>query len=206
MYLTKLNLELNNHTSLSLISDCQKMHSYIMGGFPLIGTDKARENMGVLYQVRVLESEALIYIQSEEKPDPLKYALSKAEVKDVSSLQGILNDGMIFRFTLFANPAVRKKIRPEDKNSKRIFIADRERRMEWLSRKLYDGGAELISAAEASSETIRGKRGKASIQAIGIHWEGILKITDQEKFWHMFQKGIGHEKAYGMGMLMLQKY
>lgn len=206
MYLTKLNLELNNRTSLSLISDCQKMHSYIMGGFPSIDSNKAREDMGILYQVKVHKSEALVYIQSEGKPDPLKYTLAKAEIKDVSGLKEILHNGMVFRFTLFANPAVRKKIRPEDRNSKRIFIADYEDRMKWLNRKLSDGGAELISAAEASSETIRGKRGKASIEAIGVHWEGILKITDQGEFWSMLQKGIGHEKAYGMGMLMLQKY
>ena len=36
----------------------------------------------------------------------------------------------------------------------------------------------------------------------GYHYQGLLQITDSERFRHAIRKGIGSGRAYGLGMLL----
>ena len=50
------------------------------------------------------------------------------------------------------------------------------------------------------------KKGKTQpIMFSSIHYEGLLKITDVEKFTAMLAKGIGRSKAFGCGLMLIRK-
>jgi CRISPR-associated protein Cas6/Cse3/CasE subtype I-E len=48
--------------------------------------------------------------------------------------------------------------------------------------------------------TRNGKRGKH----VSVDFQGILNVTNQDRFKKAFCKGIGSAKAFGFGLLMLQ--
>ena len=70
-------------------------------------------------------------------------------------------------------------------------------------------GAELFLIGYASSGMgftpfdVHGKRPTGNICLRAVRMTGRIEITDAARFAEAYQSGIGPEKAYGMGMLLL---
>lgn len=92
-------------------------------------------------------------------------------------------------------------------NSRRILLRDPEDRRKWMSRKLESGGCLLLDNIEGTEQIsyIR-KQGSSPFVLNGFHYSGILQITDPEKFGKLISAGIGPERAYGYGMLLVTEY
>lgn len=152
-------------------------------------------------------------------------------VKEIGENYATLENGMNLLFRLQANPTKRigakfqhpdekkrlafnEKFRDEKKR-RRVAIYNDAERILWLERKGEDAGfrlarvavKEIENAVAVSQGKISfGKKGTAGEIVFGsVIFDGILEITDTEKFQKALQKGIGTGKAYGFGLLSVAK-
>lgn len=50
------------------------------------------------------------------------------------------------------------------------------------------------------------KKGQKNIQLVRATYEGLLTITDLDKFKHILKNGLGRKKAYGFGLFTVVPY
>lgn len=169
---------------------------------------------------------AFLLIQSEREPDwdflPEDYA-DEIECKEVGQNYLAIENGMNLIFRFQANPTKRigksdpvakDKFKPSDqrKNRPRVELRTDEERTDWLVRQGERNGFQIgnlkidpavrnvISAKEGKIEFK--KPGKANPLTFGsVVFEGVLMVTDAEKFREALINGIGQGKAYGFGLL-----
>jgi CRISPR system Cascade subunit CasE len=114
-----------------------------------------------------------------------------------------------YRFQLCANPTKKVTVeKPEGgfaKNGRRVPLRSRDELVAWIKRKGEQGGFQI---EEKSLRTLRqGTEYFTRKELRGLHnaveFQGILEVTDAQKFRESFEKGIGSAKAFGFGLLVL---
>lgn len=114
-----------------------------------------------------------------------------------------------YRFQLCANPTKKVAVQKPDgsfkKNSRRVPLSKREDLIAWIRRKGEQGG---FSVEEDSLRTI--PRGREYFQKNGqrglhsaVEFQGVLAVTDPQKFHEAFTRGVGPAKAFGFGLLVI---
>lgn len=135
----------------------------------------------------------------------------------------------LLRFRLRANPTKRLSARstgPDGKPvdsawvGKRVEIVDPEQQVQWLARHGGDGGFRLAQVRAASpppspvfavtdavdGKTMSMKRAYGAtmrITHLSVLFEGLLEVTDPQRFADKVARGIGPAKAFGFGLLSL---
>ena len=202
MYLSRIELDLSSPAVRQALRNCQDMHKTLLKAF-----DCTREQAGLLYRVFQTRQSIYLYAQSMECPQWERIENTGyrcTQMKDISALTDVFSDGMVLRFSLLAVPS--KKVGGEGKNSKRELLRGADARMDWLKRQGDKYGFQLLEAYEAAKEqTVSGQKSSGEFYLAGVPFEGALRITDSQAFIAGFQRGIGPEKAYGYGLLMLTK-
>ena len=202
MYLSRIDLHLSSPAVRQALRNCQDMHRTLMKGF-----DCGREEAGMLYRVIRTDDAIFVYVQSTKRPQWERIEKSGYQctrMQDISALPEKLLQGTVLRFSLLACPS--KKVKGEGKNSQRVLLRGAEERLEWLTREGEKHGFSLLEAHEsAKEEKISGKKNSGEFFLAGVPFEGVLRITDEAIFQNAFKQGIGPEKAYGFGMLMLSR-
>lgn len=197
MYMTRLDVERGSRTAADLLGNAQKMHAEVCHL-----AASSRRDSNLLYRV----ADSSVYVSSDGPLD-IKRArpgIRLGATRDLSEWIDQFTEGDVFRFDLLAAPAC-KKARDGFKNSQRVTIDDPEARMNWLMRQAEKHGFEIIGVEERGGDTVSGyqpKRGKR-FKLRGYRYIGVLRITNPEKFRAAIREGIGPEKAYGFGMLMV---
>jgi len=131
------------------------------------------------------------------------------DLKDRLKLDS-LKIGRRFRFRLRANPCVTR-------NSKRLGLFRLEEQEKWIDRKArYHGFSlpQLASFGQSASpqeridvrisqeQMLRGKQHAGNgIRIYSVLYDGILTVTEADKFRAALQTGIGHGKVMGLGLL-----
>lgn len=121
-----------------------------------------------------------------------------------------LQDGQRFRFRLRANPCVTR-------NGKRLGILKTEEQEQWLSRKgerhgfglpylngfdLSDSQPKRIDVQISQEQMLRGNQHTGNgVRVFSVLYDGMLTVTDADKFKIALQSGIGHGKVLGLGLL-----
>ena len=120
-----------------------------------------------------------------------------------------LKMGQRFRFRLRANPCVKHE-------SKRLGLMRAEEQEAWLVRKGLQHGfalTQLVSFDLAESpdridirisqeQMLRGKRHDGNgIRIYSVLYDGMLEVSEPDKFRVALQTGIGHGKVMGLGLL-----
>jgi CRISPR system Cascade subunit CasE len=148
--------------------------------------------------------------------------------KAVDMAYEALRKGRQLVFRLRANPTrkIDTKTRPDGKksNGKRVEIRSEENQIAWLQRKAELHGFRLLSvrvnpgvanlrvAPENKVFGWRGSNGddqgsnggaKRRLTFGAVLFEGLLEITDAERFKQTLADGIGSGKAYGFGLLSI---
>ena len=137
------------------------------------------------------------------------YALQSSNNTKLSN-SIIFEQGSSYRFKLTANPT--KKISdPNGKKNKkgeirklRIALYKENERVEWLRRKLSEG-AEISELFVKNLEPVYFKKKGQSGKVVPAHFEGLIRVTDENKFKELWLKGIGPAKAFGCGLLLLKR-
>ncbi|MHB1515364.1 MAG: type I-E CRISPR-associated protein Cas6/Cse3/CasE [Acidiferrobacteraceae bacterium] len=158
-----------------------------------------------------------ILVQSWTIPDWSRIGvqgwLAKADpaidLKDRLKLDS-LTVGQHFRFRLRANPCVKR-------DGKRLGLLRLEEQEKWVVRKGEQHGFSLPQLASFDlSESLQGRvdvhvsqerilGGKQhtgnGIRIFSVLYDGLLTVTEPEKFRATLQTGIGHGKVMGLGLL-----
>ncbi len=200
MYLSRIALTVSSPDVRQCLRNCQDMHRTIMKAY-----DCTREEAQVLYRVLASDQKMIVYVQSEKEPQWEKLesrGFCCEEKRDITSLFDAFINDRVFRFSLLACPT--KKVRNEGKNSRRELLRSQEERIAWLKKQGEKNGFAILEAYESGKNTIEScNRENNHFFVSGVPFEGILRITDQEAFQKAFLRGIGPEKSYGFGMLMI---
>ena len=207
MYRSQLRLDRRNPSVRQALGNCGDMHRNLMKAFDIPDhTPNARESISLLYRLMEQGNQLQLYVMSNEVPDwtRVKGVEPLSEVLCVDSLKDKLEEGNLFRFSLFASPT--KKIRRDGKLSARVYLRSPEERSDWLARHAESGGFEVVSGREITEKQVSGRKSGSEIHYTGVLFDGVLKITDQERFWQTYCTGIGAGKAYGLGMLIIARY
>jgi len=203
MYLSCYNLDLRSLAVQKAMRNNYEMHRTVMSAFEFIQEEAPRQKMGVLFRIVNLGKVCKLYVSSLEKPIkkmPAGFNEVAGSPKDISGVLDSLTEGSIFCFDFKVMPA--KKVRvPEGKNSKRIYLGKAADREEWLLKKAEQSGFKLLSFTEENQAENRIKHGGYK----SIVFKGTLQITDKAKFVNAYKYGIGAEKAFGCGMLLLSR-
>lgn len=132
---------------------------------------------------------------SETKP----FSTENVEVLASNEVKPAFYENEVFNFEI--------KLAPEYKMyGKRLPQKVIDKRMEYVQKQLETVGATILTEIqEGSRETIRVKH-ETGIQLITSYiYKGKLIVTNPLLFRDAYKKGIGHNKAYGCGMLLLKR-
>lgn len=80
--------------------------------------------------------------------------------------------------------------------------------MDWLHRKAEQNGFVLLQAEEMEQSRSQGVHGKEKGGLMvwdAYRYQGVLQVADAALFRRAIAAGIGPGKAYGLGMLLLQR-
>jgi CRISPR system Cascade subunit CasE len=204
MYLTKLELDLTNPGMRAALRDAQKLHQLVTGLFQC-----ARKDAEILYRCRGRGIHTDLYMYSACPVDPNRIlpGMRLVAQRDVTPWLESMEVGDVFSFQLVTAP-FRKVAEDGTRNSRRRALRTQEERLAWLSRKAEQGGFRLLSTEEAPAEKLiaRHSAGSGGSLTVDAHcYSGFLRVEDAEHFRQTVACGIGPEKAYGLGMLLLKR-
>ena len=193
------------------------------GCFP----DSPNAKRDFLTRIEQIEGAFRVWILAKKKPVKPCWCLSSSfAIKKISS--SFLTHHY-YAFDLVANPVKtivqrgpngETLMRPNGKrkNGKRIPLVNPDELHAWIIRKGkvrsrdqktgldVPGGFRILEdkPLEISPmiENHFRKKGQAAYHG-GVHFRGILEVTDQEKFIETYQSGIGGAKSFGFGLLLL---
>ncbi len=114
-----------------------------------------------------------------------------------------------YAFQLCANPTKKvTKVKPDgspSKNGKRVPLRQREELVVWIERKGESGGfdVEVDKLRTIQHGPERFQKNGAPGTHTSVEFQGVLRVTDQSKFYEAFTRGIGSAKAFGFGLLVI---
>jgi CRISPR system Cascade subunit CasE len=133
----------------------------------------------------------------------------------VERLYAALRSGHTLRFRVRVNPTKRVGTSGEAKwVGKRVDLRREEEQLAWLARKgEADGFVVVTVRATAGVPDVRvvpedavigNRRAERRTMTFGsVVFEGLLRVTDPDRFRLTLQEGIGSGKAYGFGLLSI---
>ncbi|AKS22507.1 MAG: CRISPR-ssociated protein, Cas3 [Leptospirillum sp. Group II 'C75'] len=210
MFLHRLHLDPRSREARRDLSDPYQLHSTLCRAFSP-PSQKCSEGE-FLWR---LEPETdslgfpLILVQSQTLPDwtriNLKGWLAKADPPiDLNERFAFVSfkSGQYFRFRLQANPCVTR-------NGKRFGLFNPEEQMRWISRKGEQHGfsfpptsSEQIPVRISQEMMLQGRQHNGNgIRLYSVRYDGVLIVSDTDKFLMALRSGIGHGKAMGLGLL-----
>lgn len=199
MYLIKIELDWRD--ARGLLADCQQMHRFVTGFF---GTD--RKSNQVLYRTNLVRNKLCIYLYAES---PAVHIPDNCTVqqKDITFWLESMERGQFWNFDLVAAPT-KKVVFEGKKNSQRRILRQPQERRAWLERKAEHSGFAILQLQEQEQLHVSGRHhgDKGGVMYHdAYHYQGVLQITNAEAFRKALQTGIGSGKAYGFGMMMVQR-
>lgn len=122
-------------------------------------------------------------------------------------IEALSQVGGAYRFRLRANPTVTKRADQEgnarDQKPKRYGLYGADAQAEWLARQGRRCGFLAERFEITQSERLRARKGKAQVVLSVATFEGELRVTDVDQLRTALQSGLGHGRAFGLGLLSL---
>ena len=206
MYLTRMELSTERRATLKALASPSRIHGIVESAF-------SGERKRNLWRIDSLNGKVYLMILSEDEPDLSNAAAQYAPLRDqtwqtksIESLLDRVTDGSTWRFRLTANPTRSINIPGERGKVKACVTVDDQK--QWLVRKSEDNGfaVEYYGFDVVHSHWYKFQKGNDRNRTVtlrGITYEGILTVTDKEKFKEALTRGIGRGKAYGMGLMTI---
>lgn len=195
MYLSRVELNLELRDTIKALAKPGIFHGAVEDSFE---GERARR----LWRIDALNGKEYVLILSKNIPDLENFAeqfgyAGRYETKDYSPLLDRIKAGGKWRFRLTANPTVCK-------GGKIFAHITEEFQKKWLSERAEKHGFAL-NDTEFTTVCSKWydfyKSGNVRVRLLSVTFEGLLTVTDEEKFRETLCVGIGREKAYGQGLL-----
>ena len=218
MYLSRVKILAEDPEKLAKIlqDDHYKLHQTLWRLFPDRNkTDKRH----FLFKRDDSGSFPLFYLLSAEQPQSLDNIL-KVETKDFNPQ---LNIGDKLAFSLRANPVIKLygskdrhdvviHLKQSLSKSERLEISqaalEQQAGEQWLQKRAEKNGFKLQSVIANGYQQHQFKKPnvKEDIKLSSLDFEGVLEITEVEKFKKVLYEGIGSGKAFGFGLFLIKRY
>ena len=111
----------------------------------------------------------------------------------------VLKQRQRLRFRLYANPTVTR-------NGKRLGLYREEDQLNWLKTRLQERGAQVLTALVGRREKKHFRKANHAIVLATAQFDGVLEVTNPERLVEALRQGIGHGKAFGLGLLSIARY
>ena len=206
MFMTCVEIDRLHPSARQALADCCDMHRNVMRLFASSNDSINRNEEQVLFRVIEQQNRINLYVTSKKRPDLSKAGWLVADQCRQRNMQPLLDAfsvGQVLSFDLLAHPSRKTKV--EGKNSARVFLRTPEERLLWLTRQGEKYGFRILNLQEDEPYDLYGKRATGKIVLRVVRLKGQLQITDVDAFRAAYPNGIGPEKAYGLGMLLLSR-
>lgn len=207
MYLSRIELNTALSETIKALASLSMLHGAVESSFE-------GERTRRLWRIDDLNGRKYVLILSEEKPDLRRFSEQfgfpgEYETKDYSPLLERIIEGGKWQFRLTANPVVSKKTDSSVKRGKVMPHVTPEHQKRWLSERAEKLGFSLdpegFQVVRTKRYDFRKRNGSDSsrVRLLSVTFEGVLTVTDADKFKDALCLGIGREKAYGQGLLTI---
>lgn len=207
MYISRVEVNINNRKKMRELTHLGAYHNWVESSFP----DEFKENVRTrkLWRIDQINDKVYLLIVSKYPPniDLLEnYGVKhSAEIKNYERFLKTLRKGMRARFRVKLNTVVSKKSKSKGLNIRgRVQPVKSSEQYSFILDRAETNGFKLNYAEFNIVERGYGKfkhENQKPIDLISATYEGILTITDVEKFKKALTHGIGRKKAYGFGMM-----
>ena len=225
MFLSKLALNLRNHRGRFDLARPYEMHRTLMNAYPY---PRVESRCDLLFRIEPSRTgPPVVLVQTRDDPRgwtqlPRGYLFRPAECKP---LDLAVRTGQRLRFRLRANPTKRVAAKNERLGSvmagKRVGLVAETDQVRWLMRRGEAGGFTIpgkwVDATDPETlEKLQfpnfrldvvtegrdrnGKPGHAGA-FVAVRFEGILVVSDPDRFVATVASGLGSGKAFGFGLL-----
>lgn len=208
MYLTRMELDTNKRKMKKAIFSPNLIHGAVESAFP-------GERKRNLWRIDHLYGRDYLMLLSENIPqmDDILKQFGKENIpspwltKDYSTLLSRIKSGTQWHFRLVANPT-RKVSNTESSRGAVCAHQTLDFQKNWLLQQSIKHGFRLDPDAFSvtGSQWYHFRKGKEKgrkVSFLGVSYEGILTVTDENKFCELLCQGIGRGKAYGMGLMTI---
>lgn len=215
MYLSRVKIDANNRKKLKELNHLGAYHAWVEDSFPEEREKPKNERTRKLWRVDELSGEYYLIVLSENKPDfekLEKYGVKNtAESKSYERLLDSIKPGMHARFKVELNTVYSTAKNSEKGKRGRVVPVPHEKLGEFFLDRTEKNGF-LVNKNELAITNIGKKlfrrkkedgKKETRVNLVSATFEGILTVTDEEKFRETLVMGIGRKKAYGFGLLTI---
>lgn len=204
MYLSRLILSPRSRAVQRDLARPGEMHKTVLRAFP---NDLAEATERVLYRLdqQPQTQHLCLLVQAQGKPDwsKLDAGYLLADMADNAAVKEValrFQPGQRLAFRLRANPT--KRLSAGKGNiGKRIGLYTLEEQIQWLQCKGVQHGFAIQSVLPTQQQRIDQRSSERDLKFFSVQFDGILQVTDPERFLVAIQSGIGSGKAFGFGLL-----
>lgn len=215
MYLSRVKIDAYNRKKLKELNHLGAYHAWVEDSFPEEREKPKNERTRKLWRVDELSGEYYLIVLSENKPDfekLEKYGVKNtAESKNYERLLDSIKPGMRARFKIELNTVYsttknaekgkRGRVVPVPHEKLGVFFLDRTEKNGFSVNKnelaITNIGKKLFRRKKEDGEK------ETRVNLVSATFEGILTVTDEERFRETLVMGIGRKKAYGFGLLTI---
>ena len=205
MFLSKLTLDPRQMQVRRDIGDAYEMHRTLARAFV---SDCESPPVKFLWRVETdfsASSAPAVLIQSASPAnwapiEALPGYLQTLQANKQVDLEAFVRVGERYRFRLRANPTVTRA-------GKRLGLVKQTEQLAWIERQADRAGLGLLSCVRTGSDRINVRQDRTG-RLISVHaasFEGVINIIDSNAVRRALIEGIGHGKAFGLGLLSLAR-
>lgn len=207
MYLSRVEIDKENRQKIKDLNHLGAYHSWVEECFPHEISEETRSRK--LWRIDQLNGKEYLLIVSRNQPDKQrleKYGVGESgQTKDYTPLLNSIKEGQRLRFRATLNPV--QSIHTGDENQKRGRIVPHithNQQLKFLIDRAEKNGF-LLNVDEVTivgrNYSILKKSGSRGVRISQVSYEGVLTVTDVEKFTNILIHGLGKKKAYGCGLV-----
>lgn len=205
MYLSRLTLDPRHPNVRRDLGNRYEMHRTLARAYVPDATAAPHRFLWRLESSQFDAGWAVVLVQSEISADwaPLEgdagYTL-EIEGNKAVDLDRLIQPDVRYRFRLQANPTVTR-------NGKRYGLVKEEDQLAWLERQGVGHGFKLLATIRAECERLQARQTSTGrrITLQSALFEGHLVPTDPTLLSHAILSGLGHGKAWGLGLLSVAR-
>lgn len=210
MFLTRIDIDTYRRESKRILASPHLMHGAVNSCFP-----PSQQPSRPLWRLDQTRQGTFLYLLSDVPPDPTRFVevhgwpQAQAWVtRDYRPALEAAAAERTFGFRVRVNPVYSPRPAETQQRGKRLAHVTAEQQLTWFATRAPSWGF-MLGEAEQPSATVVDKKvwkfGRAGRQVTVAMTaiEGVLTVTDPERFRQALVNGIGPAKAYGCGLMTL---